>query len=60
MFYPLAGTRICKERTLAMVFSVSIVYRSYKCRNLQTGVSEIALFEISFLRPLLVFFADNK
>ena len=41
MFYPLTGTRICKERTLAMVFSVFVVYRSCKCRNKQTGPSEI-------------------
>ena len=41
MFYPLIGTRICRERTLAMVFLVSVVYMSCKCRNQQTGLAEI-------------------
>ena len=41
MFYPLTGTRIRKEKVLARVFSVSVVYRSCKCRNLKCGLAEI-------------------
>ena len=41
MFYHLIGTRICKERTIAMVFSVSVLYRSCKSRNLKSGLAEI-------------------
>ena len=32
-FYPLTGISMCKERTLAMVYLLFVMYRSCKCRN---------------------------
>ena len=48
-FYPLTCTYICKQRTLAMVFLLFIVYRSCECRNWRVRPANIVYYEKLFL-----------
>ena len=41
MFSALTDTPIGKQRTVAMFFSFSVVWRSCKCRNEQPGLAKI-------------------
>ena len=49
MFYPLTCTSISKQRTLAMVFLLFVVYRSCKCRNWRARQADIVYYEKLFL-----------
>ena len=50
--YPLTGTSICKQRTLAMVFLLFVVCRSCKCRNEQVRLAKVVYYEKSFFHTV--------